>query len=345
NLKNITDSRPDKNFLGTIDKLNEIKTNVEFSKLWDKLCFDIKTGQEDCRSLAAENKDIILSWWATPCATDIATSEVSSGNVIFNSLCISTLKSCCPDGHYGAECLPCIGFPNNICSNNGKCAGAGTRLGNGHCVCRKGYTGKDCSKCDKAFYQDLTLGNSNGNIQCLHCDVSCAETCFAGGPRGCHVCKKGYAWDNNFGCFDIDECDPETGTHTCSRNTFCINTEGSYQCYECDNACDSCIGDGPDACIKCAKGHKLQNGVCVNPNPKPAFPAHASPARYVTYLGLTAVPCIIFRHNIYLASLIGFLVSLYIIISERSLDTESGRSIDEWLQKVAPSWFLSATEV
>lgn len=83
----------------------------------------------------------------------------------------------------------------------------------------------------------------------------------------------------------------------------------------------------------------------MNPNPKPTFPAHASPARYVTYLGLTAVPCIIFRHNIYLASVIGFLVSLYIIISERSLDTESGRAIDQWLQKVAPSWFLSATEV
>lgn len=49
NLKNITftENRIDNHFLTTIDKLNEIKTKVEFSQLWDKLCFDIKAGSED----------------------------------------------------------------------------------------------------------------------------------------------------------------------------------------------------------------------------------------------------------------------------------------------------------
>lgn len=57
--------------------------------------------------------------------------------------------------------------------------------------------------------------------------------------------------------------------------------------------------------------------------------------RFITYLGLTAVPCIIFRHNIYVASAIGLSVALYIMASERSLDTEHGRAFDTWLQKVA----------
>lgn len=56
------------------------------------------------------------------------------------------------------------------------------------------------------------------------------------------------------------------------------------------------------------------------------------------------MPCILFRHNIFVASAIGFSVALYIMISERSLDTESGRSIDDWLQKIAPSWLLSAAD-
>jgi len=128
---------------------------------------------------------------------------------------------------------------------------------------------------------------------------------------------------------------------------------------ECDHACDGCDGDGPDAvsllfsikqlminlflsvsqCIKCAEGHELKDGVCVNPNPQPIFPAYASPTRYITYMGLTAVPCIIFRHNIYVASLIGLAVALYIMASERSLDTEHGRAFDAWLQKTFPGTF------
>ena len=88
-------------------------------------------------------------------------------------------------------------------------------------------------------------------------------------------------------------------------------------------------------CVKCAEGHILNGeGVCVNPNPKPLFPTYASPARYITYFGLCFVTCIIFRHNIYVASAIGLAVAMYIMASERSLDTEHGRAFDSWLQKL-----------
>lgn len=119
---------------------------------------------------------------------------------------------------------------------------------------------------------------------------------------------------------------------------------------ECDHSCDGCDGDGPDSviplpslqvliqsflfqCLKCAENHELQDGVCVDRNPKPSIQPYASPARYVTYLGLCFVTCIIFRHNIYIASAIGLAVAFYIMASEKTLDTEYGKVFDAWLQK------------
>lgn len=70
----------------------------------------------------------------------------------------------------------------------------------------------------------------NDRIKCLPCDKSCAFHCRSKGPRGCEVCKIGYFWDNEFGCVDIDEC-IEMKRSPCKKNTFCVNTEGSYFCY------------------------------------------------------------------------------------------------------------------
>lgn len=39
-------------------------------------------------------------------------------------------------------------------------------------------------------------------------------------------------------------------------------------------------------------------------------------ARYATYLGLCIATCIIFQRNIYIASVIGLLVGIYISVSE-----------------------------
>lgn len=181
-----------------------------------------------CRSLAEDNFEKLSYWWKN----DLKSNEFNedSKNVIFGLVCIDLLKVCCPDGYFGADCVPCSGYPDHICSNNGKCAGAGTRLGNGHCICKKGYQGENCSSCDKSYFLNTTLYELNHTLQCLPCDPSCAETCFSSGPRGCHVCKNGFSWDSEYGCFDIDECSPGY-PNSCQKNSFCINTEGSYQCY------------------------------------------------------------------------------------------------------------------
>lgn len=31
----------------------------------------------------------------------------------------------------------------------------------------------------------------------------------------------------------------------------------------CDRACESCQGDGPDMCDKCAEGYIMKDNVCV----------------------------------------------------------------------------------
>lgn len=140
------------------------------------------------------------------------------------------MQVCCPDGHYGIKCFPCNGYPDNICSNNGKCAGVGTRLGNGHCVCNQGYSGANCDSCQRNYYLNKTVFQLNGTIQCFPCHPSCSGTCFDGTPKGCHVCKTGFTWVIESGCIDIDECASDI-TNPCQKNSFCINTEGSYQCY------------------------------------------------------------------------------------------------------------------
>lgn len=250
-------------------------------------------------------------------------------NAVFQSLCISGLSFCCPDGHYGPDCSICKGHPDNVCSGNGKCAGSGTRVGNGHCLCRKGFTGKACERCDRGYYLDIKKG------ACQQCDVSCDSTCMREGPLGCHVCKKGYKWLAEHGCVDIDECDEEKPT-PCKPNSFCINTEGAYQCYECDPACDGCNGDGPDSCLKCAPEHELKDGSCVNPNP-PDIPMPPPPVllrRYFTYAGMIFVAVVISKHNLFLASIVGVCVALYIAFAERSLETEQGKAFDAWLKQI-----------
>ena len=67
--------------------------------------------------------------------------------------------------------------------------------------------------------------------QCLQCDDSCASTCHSLGPKGCHVCKNGYNWDDDHGCMDIDECNNTVELNPCKFNSYCINTQGSYKCY------------------------------------------------------------------------------------------------------------------
>ncbi len=140
------------------------------------------------------------------------------------------MKACCPEGHYGPNCEPCLGFPDNVCNNRGYCSGNGSRDGSGQCVCNTGFKGINCNQCDKKFYQKIN--ESSDELICNPCDNSCADSCRSGGPKGCLVCKNGYIWDNDYGCYDINEC-LDIGVDPClsESNTFCVNTEGSFHCY------------------------------------------------------------------------------------------------------------------
>jgi hypothetical protein len=63
-----------------------------------------------CHALAEEVEQDLDEWWFN-----------KQGEDLHKHLCIDTLKSCCPDNHYGADCKPCPGFPGNVCNKSGKC--------------------------------------------------------------------------------------------------------------------------------------------------------------------------------------------------------------------------------
>lgn len=152
----------------------------------------------------------------------------------------------------------CPGGPDNICSGRGKCAGSGSRFGNGTCLCDQGYVGEVCTLCHQEYYQD--------GEECKACDESCALTCVEGGPKGCVTCDKGFVWSNEEGCRDIDEC-KHPNLISCTTGTYCENIAGSYECKDCDKACMAgCLGAGPSACIRCSEGYEMENSTCVDVN-------------------------------------------------------------------------------
>lgn len=78
---------------------------------------------------------------------------------------------------------------------------------------------------------------------------------------GCTKCRDGWIMDDNDGCIDVDEC--TSSKSPCKTGKFCVNNIGSYQCLFCDRSCQSCTGDGPDMCDKCAEGYIMKHKRCV----------------------------------------------------------------------------------
>jgi hypothetical protein len=68
-------------------------------------------------------------------------------------------------------------------------------------------------------------------------------------------------------------------------------------------------------CLSCAAGFVLKEGVCVDENTIRQDEA-LEMSRYVTYLGLCLATFIIFRNNVYIASVIGLVVATYIGVAE-----------------------------
>lgn len=78
---------------------------------------------------------------------------------------------------------------------------------------------------------------------------------------GCVKCKEGWIMNKENTCLDVNEC---AGSHSpCKKNQFCVNSEGSFKCLDCDRACVGCTGDGPDMCTQCAAGYVLVDNMCT----------------------------------------------------------------------------------
>jgi len=208
---------------------------------------------KECHSLLEEHEETIERFWFKEFGKKKDTN-------FHQYLCIDHMMACCPNNTYGRLCKSCPGGEKNPCSGNGECNGAGTREGTGKCKCSTGYKGDLCNECKDGFYE----GSENDKLECKACHISCKNTCWEGGPKGCDECKSGWTENEELGCQDINECLESP----CEENQYCTNTQGSHSCFTCDLACLSCEGSGPARCTECNAGYKLNSeaGICADIN-------------------------------------------------------------------------------
>lgn len=294
------------------------RSEVRLVEIQESVCSNINEGRDQCYLFNEQHDSLIEEWWFNK------QNEVD----LFKYVCIDQLKLCCPDLHYGPDCLPCPGYPDKVCNNNGKCKGMGTRKGNGKCSCDSGYDGEFCDSCSKTYYESY---KDDSKLLCSKCHISCKDVCTKPGPTGCESCASGWIADQEKGCLDLNEC--VDVKPVCKPSQFCVNTEGSYKCLECDQACASCTGDGPDMCINCANGYTLHNNVCVD-SEQEQRKQHVFITRYLTYFGLCVATCIILQRNVMLAAIIGLCVGVYISISEYMLNTPALPNVTDFVKSI-----------
>lgn len=282
-------------------------SEVRFVEITEDLCKDVDRGENQCHHHHGEWEEHLEAWWAM---------DAESRPTLRQFLCVDRLGVCCPPDHYGPDCKACslLGKNDKICSGNGKCKGAGTRKGNGQCSCDKEYGGKLCDTCAMGYYSSYS---DSDTVLCSPCHKACADICTGSGPKACGKCAQGYQMDTEHGCMDLDEC---VVSKPCTKNKFCVNTEGSFRCLACDKSCDGCDGDGPDNCLACAEGYaeNKEKGVCVAEKGSTGTGRlfHMDNTRFFTYIGLVVATAIIFNRSWVMASAIGAFVSVYIGFTE-----------------------------
>lgn len=149
-------------------------------EIQESLCNGLPRGEIECHQLAEEHESLIEKWWF---------GDRKAGKSLYDSLCMEQAKLCCPANHFGPNCKPCPGFPDNVCSGRGTCKGNGTRKGSGKCSCNEGYGGDNCERCGAGHYEVTKDGEESSKLpQCLPCDKSCLGHCRGPTPKDCEVC-------------------------------------------------------------------------------------------------------------------------------------------------------------
>lgn len=268
-------------------------SEIRLVEIQEKICSDIEEGRDQCYVMLEEYGDDVEEWWL---------NFQSKYTDLTAYLCIEKLPYCCQDLHYGPKCLPCPGYPENVCSLKGYCAGNGTRKGNGRCVCDKGYSGKSCEACAKKYYESQKGENQ---IICARCPKSCDGSCT---KFGCEKCAKGWSMDKGGLCMDIDECSEHKSP--CEPSQYCTNTEGSFKCHGCDFSCEGCSGKGPENCKKCIQGYKMVEGTCAQ-----EAKYKDEPFIYVTkvliYFMTGTTACVVYKKSSFIAMLLALVFTVY----------------------------------
>lgn len=278
-------------------------SEVRFVEITDELCKGVERGEAQCHSNHNEWEEKLEEWWRLDADTRVGLKEW---------LCVEKLQACCQPDHFGPTCTPCSlkGANGVVCSGNGKCKGSGTRKGNGKCSCDSGYTGEVCNTCNTGYYESF---KDETKILCSECHKSCNGPCSGPGPKACAKCGDGYTMHTEHGCMDIDECVVST---PCTKDKFCVNTDGRFRCVACDKSCNGCDSDGPDNCKECAEGYsENKDGVCISDVTQGRI-LNINNTRFFTYAGLVVATCIIFHKNWLIASVLGAVVASYISFTE-----------------------------
>ncbi|XP_035429822.2 cysteine-rich with EGF-like domain protein 2 isoform X1 [Spodoptera frugiperda] len=281
-------------------KLSYKRSEMRLIDIQEGLCKEGKNSIQ-CHHMAEKAEEFIETWWA---------QDPDESADLYTYICIEKMQVCCPKHHFGKDCTPCPGDHEKLCSGNGKCRGDGTRKGNGTCLCDAGYTGDNCDQCMTGYYLSY---KDDTKMLCSPCHVSCMGGCRAGSQKDCVACKAGFTFDSDEGCLDVNECDD---VNKCNKDQFCLNSIGSFTCMSCDKSCDTCHGDGPDMCRKCAKGYSKKGEFCIADREDEDQSEKLTTTRYMTYVGLLIATGILLPRSTSLGSIVGAMVLSYILGAE-----------------------------
>uniref|UniRef100_A0A3P9JYE5 Cysteine-rich with EGF-like domains 2 n=1 Tax=Oryzias latipes TaxID=8090 RepID=A0A3P9JYE5_ORYLA len=226
-------------------KLSKYETSeIRLVEILEELC---ESSSFECNQMVEENEELFETWWF---------KRKTKNPDLHKWFCVETLKVCCPKGTFGPDCTACVGGSEKPCHGRGACDGDGTRGGNGKCSCDHGYKGDHCLDCTDGFFN--AERNDTFSL-CAECHAAC-KTCDGASSQDCDECKEGWEEDDQEACVDVNECGRDPSP--CKEEEYCLNSEGSYSCKACDEACSGCSGAGSDKCQACANGYRHVEGSC-----------------------------------------------------------------------------------